>query len=179
MNFKRKNDNISLDQLVGKLQKEDSRYAKLCGALQFVYWIFIPFYTVMAIRHYIDSGDINDLIGGLFYVIGFAIIAVFLGNYHKEYKYVDYSLPTLKMLKDTAYRYQPLQLKSIWILIAILFIDAGLCIESKLDKSFIIEQVIILGIVLISTSIGLIVWYFKYKPIRDNALRLIAEIEGE
>jgi hypothetical protein len=179
MNFKLKNDNINLDQLVGKLHKEDNRYAKLCRVLQIVYWIFIPFFTLMAIRHYMDSGDINDLIGGLLYVVGFLIIAIFFGNYHKEYKYVDYSLPTLKMLKDAAYRYQAVQLKSLWILLAVLFIYAGLIFESKLDDSFIKEQAFLLGGVLLGLFIGLIVWYFKYKPLRDNALRLIAEIEGE
>jgi len=180
MNFNKNNKNkINLDQLVGKLQKEDNRYANICKGLQIVYWIFIPFYTVSAISHYMDSGDINDLLGGLFYVIGFIIIAVFFGNYHKEYKYVDYSLPTLKMLKDAAYRYQPVQLKSLWVLLGFLFIYAGVISDSKLDNSFMEGQVFLLGGVLVGLFIGLIVWYFKYKPLRDNALRLIAEIEGE
>ena len=179
MNFKIKNDNINLDQLVGKLHKEDNRYAKLCRILQVVYWIFIPFFTVMAIRHYMDSGDINDLIGGLFYVIGFMIIAIFFGNYHKEYKYVDYSLPTLKMLKDAAYRYQPVQLKSLWVLLGLMFIYTGVIMESKLDAAFMREQLIFLGGVLVGLFVGLIIWYLKYKPLRDSALRLIAEIEGE
>ena len=179
MNFKRNNDTINLDQLVGKLQKEDNRYANICKGLQIVYWIFIPFFTVSAIRHYMDSGDINELISGLFHVIGFVIIAVFFGNYHKEYKYVDYSLPTLKMLKDAAYRYQPVQLKSLWVLLGLLFIYTAEISKSKLDNSFMEEQVFLLGGVLLGLFIGLIVWYFKYKPLRDNALRLIAEIEGE
>ena len=179
MNFKRNKNNINLDQLVGKLHKEDNRYAKICRGIQILYWIFIPYFIVMSTIHYMDSGDIIDLIGGLFYVIGFLIIAIFFGNYHKEYKYVDYSLPTLKMLKAAAYRYQAVQLKSIWVLIGILFIYAGVIAESKLDAAFMREQLIFLGGVLVGLFFGLIIWYFKYKPLRDNALRLIAEIEGE
>jgi len=179
MNFKRKNDNINLDQLVNKLEKEDDRYAKICRIIQVVYWIFIPFYIYLAIRHYTESGEIKDLIGGLFYVLGFVIIAIFFGNYHKEYKYVDYSLPTLKMLKNAAYRYQPVQLKSLWILIAVLFMDAGLVLESKIGTSFMEVQVFYLVVISMGATIGAIIWYFKYKPLRDNALRLIDEIEGE
>ncbi|MDE5420585.1 hypothetical protein L3073_00010 [Ancylomarina sp. DW003] len=179
MNFKRKNNHINLDQLVSKLQKEDNQYAKLCKGIQIIYWIFIPFYTIMAIRHYLDSGEMSDLIGGLLYVGGFLIIAIFFGNYHKAYKYVDYSLPTLKMLKNAAYRYKPFQLKSIWVLIAILLIDTGLIIQSKIDDSFGDEQIFFFGAIFTGLAIGLIIWYFKYKPLRDNALRLIDEIEGE
>lgn len=78
MNFKRKNNHINLDQLVSKLQKEDNRYAKLCKGIQITYSFFIPFYTIMTIRHYLDSGEMSDLIGGLLYVGGFLIIAIFL-----------------------------------------------------------------------------------------------------
>ncbi len=179
MNFKIKNDHINLDQLVGKLHKEDNRYAKLCRIIQIIYWIFIPFFTFSAINHYIESGEINDLIGGMSYVVGFIIIAIFFGNYHKEYKYVDYSLPSLIMLKDAAYRYQAVQLKSLWILLGLMFIYVGVIMESKLDAAFLKLQLIFWGGALLGLFFGLIIWYLKYKPLRDNALRLIAEIEGE
>lgn len=83
------------------------------------------------------------------------------------------------MLKNAAYRYKPFQLKSIWVLIAILLIDTGLIIQSKIDDSFGDEQIFFFGAIFIGLAIGLIIWYFKYKPLRDNALRLIDEIEGE
>ncbi|RZT96867.1 hypothetical protein EV201_1518 [Ancylomarina subtilis] len=178
MNFRR-NKNVNLDQLVGKLQKEDAKYARLSRGLQIVYWIFIPLYTFLAINHYRESGEINDLIGGLCYVISFFIFAIFFGIYHKEYKYADYSLPTLKMLKNAAYRYQPVQVKSIWPFIAVLFMDAGLCLNKSIGFSFIKVQIYFLGAMFIAVMIGLTIWYFKYKPLRDNALSLIAEIEGE
>jgi len=179
MNFKIKNDNINLDQLVGKLQKEDKRYALICRGLQVVYLIFIPFFSFMAIRHYMDSGEVNQLIGGLFFVLSFLTIAIIFGDYYKDYKYVDYSLPTLIMLKKAAYRYQPFQIKGLWIFLAILLTYVGIYFQSNQDEFFVREQLSLLGGVLIGGFIGLIIWYFKYKPLRDNALRLVAEIEGE
>jgi hypothetical protein len=179
MNFKRKNDIINLDQLVGKLQKEDNRYAKLSKGLQIVYWVMIPLYSTLAIIDYTESNNIYDLMSGLCYVTSLAIFAIFFGKFHKEYKYVDYALPTLKMLKNAAYRYKPFQLKKICLLIAIIIMDAGLCLNTSLSFSVLDVQIYFLGAMLVAVLIGLTIWYFKYKPLRDNALRLVAEIEGE
>ena len=179
MNFKRKNDNINLDQLVGKLQKEDARYARLSKGLQVIYWVMIPLYSTLAILDYIESNNVYDLMSGLCYVVTLAIFAIFFGKFHKEYKYVDYALPTLKMLKKAASRYKPFQLKKIWLIPAIIIMDAGLCFNTSLNFSVLDIQIYFLGSMLVATLIGLLIWYFKYKPLRDNALRLIAEIEGE
>jgi len=179
MNFKRKNDNINLDQLVGKLQKADNRYAKLSKGLQILYWVMIPLYSTLAIIDYTESNNIYDLMSGLCYVASFFIFAIFFGKYQKEYKYADYSLPTLKMLKNAAYRYKPFQLKKIWILFAVLFMDIGLSMNTSLGFAVLNIQIYFLGSMLVAALIGLLIWYVKYKPLRDNALRLVAEIEGE
>jgi len=178
-NNNNKSEKINLDQLMGKLKKEDAHYARLSRGLQIVYWVLIPIYTLLVIWQYLDSGDIYDLIGGSCYVIAFLILAVFCGKYHEEYKYADYALPTLKMLKNAVYRYQPIQLKSIWVLVAVLFADAGISINLLPDFTVAEVQIYFLGLMLISLIIGLITWHLKYKHLRDNALSIIAEIEGE
>ena len=180
MNLNKNNsEKINLDQLMGKLKKEDANYGNLSRGIQIFYWVLIPIYSILSVLHYKESGEIYDLLGGLCYVISFLIFAIFFGKYHKEYKYADYSLPTLKMLKNAAYRYQPFQLKTIWVFVAILFMDVGLCLNTSLDFSVIDVQIHFLGAILVAVMIGLMIWYFKYKPIRDNALAIIAEIEGE
>ncbi|MRT93518.1 hypothetical protein [Ancylomarina sp. 16SWW S1-10-2] len=179
MNFKKTNGNNNLTQLVGELQKEDIRYAKLSKRFQIFYWALIPLYSILSIIDYTESNNIYDLMGSLCFVITLALFAIFFGKFHKEYKYVDYALPTLKMLKKAASRYQFFQLKKISLLIAILIMDAGLCLKTSLDFSVLDVQIYFLGIMLVAVLIGLIIWHFKRKPLRDNALRLIAEIEGE
>jgi hypothetical protein len=44
---------------------------------------------------------------------------------------------------------------------------------SVLEINLIFALAIIMGL-----SIGLILWYFKYKPLRDDALSLLSEIES-
>ena len=40
-------------------------------------------------------------------------------------------------------------------------------------------QIVIGSALMIGIVVGLILWFIKYKPIRDEALQLIREIEGE
>ncbi len=84
------------------------------------------------------------------------------------------------MLKKAVWRYQPLQKRSVWILLALAFIDVGLTFNwSKFDFSILKTQIIYIGILVVAIIIGLILWHIKYKPIRDKALQLVKEIEGE
>ncbi len=170
--------NAEFDQLVGKLKTEDASYATLSRGIQIVYWILIPFFIFMTIRHYNDSGDFKQIIGGACMVLSFLIFALFFGKYYKEYKYVDYSLPTLLMLKKAAYRYKPFQGRTIWIIVALALMDFGLFYNNQEEGLVLETQVMFIGAILFGLIVGLILWYFKYKPLRDDALRLIAEIEG-
>ncbi len=177
--IKQKTENIDFSRLVSKLKTEDVNYARISRAIQIMYLIFIPVFAVMTFREYNDTGDINELISGGSFILAFLIFALFFGRYYKEYKFVDYSLPTVVMLKKAAYRYQPFQLQQVWVLLAILLIDVGLTFD-WMDETPIAEiQATFAGTIVFGVVVGLIIWYFKYKPLRDEALKLIAEIEQQ
>ena len=169
----------NVNHLVDRLKKEDSNYAAISRGIQIMYWIFIPFFIFMTTRHYIESGDVNQIIGGASMIMAFVIFAMFFGKYYKEYKYVDYSLPTVKMLKKAAWRYKPFQGRTIWIVVALALMDFGLIYKRWDEEYFMESQFMYFSSLLFGVIIGLILWYFKYKPLRDEALRLISEIEAD
>lgn len=171
-------EKLNLDALVHRLKTEDAQYARIVKNLQVIYWIFIPVLSVVALFSFMESNDIIQLIGDLCFIISFLIFALFFRRFYKEYKYVNYSLPTIRMLKEAAYRYKPFQLKSAWLLIALLFIDVGLCLNRSLNFPVLKVQLYFICVVIVSAIIGLIIWRYKYKPLRDDALFLIKEIEG-
>ena len=171
-----KTEGVDLTQLLSDLKSEDSNYAAKCKRFQYVYWALLPIYVIFTIRHFFDSGDIKHVIGGLCFILCFVIFAVCFRKFSKDFSSVDYSLPTTKMLKAAAYRYQPFQLRHIWLLIAILLMDAGLVLSSSLGFSFMEVQVALLGAMLVATILGLLYWYVKYKPLRDRVLFLYKEI---
>ena len=168
---------VVLPELIGKLKDKDKSYSNLSKRMQIMYWILIPIYFILIIVHIIDGSGIKDIIGSFFFLLAMLNFAILFKYYHKEYNTVDYSLPTLIMLKKAVARYQPFQLKTIWALLGIVFIDIGLVLNSSLDFQVLWIQLIFLGTVLFSMGIGLIIWWINYKPLRDAALQLIKELE--
>lgn len=180
MNLNNQNKNkIDLGQLIRKLQKEDNNYSILCKVLKTFYWVLIPIYTLMTTATYIDTKEINDLFSGFFLVASFLMFALIMGNYQKEYQNADYSLPTLVMLKKAAVRYKPIRPKGLFALVAFFMMDAGFILSSNFKWNTITHQSIVFGVLILALIIGFIIWYYKYKPLRDHALAIIAEIEGE
>lgn len=167
-----------LEQLVGRLKREDSGYAKLSRGVQIMYWILIPLFLIMAYRHYTDSGDYRQLIGDGCKISALLIFALFFGKYYREYKNVDYAVPTLTMLETAAYRYKPFHGRMIWIVLAIGLLDAGLYVTGFGSSNIITSQLLFAGSILLAILAGLLLWYIKYRPLRDDALRLIDEIKG-
>ena len=172
-------ENQNLEEIIGKLKKADDRYATLCKGIQILYWVLIPIYIVLVIRQIVVGSPVVDIVGSLCYLSAMLIFAFFFMNYYKEYKYVDYSQPTLVMLKKAAYRYQPFQFKTLWVLLAVLLIDAGLGINASHSFELVSEQAYYLGVIVVAMLIGHLIWRVRYKPLRDATLGLIREITGE
>ena len=171
--------NQNLIEIINRLKNEDDRYAALSKRIQIVYWILIPIFIILIIHQIVIKNPVVDTIGSIFFLFAILIFALFFKHYYKEYKYVDYSQPTLVMLKKAASRYKPFTLKTLWILLAVILIDAGLSLNTSLGFEFISVQVYFLGAIVLATIIGLLFWRVRYKPLRDTALYLIREINGE
>ncbi|MCG6186818.1 hypothetical protein [Maribellus maritimus] len=169
-----------LNPLISKLKKEDTNYAVIVRAVQFMYWIFVPFIGIMTVREYMDSSNVIAIISGVCNMLAFTGLALSFRKYYYEYKFVDYSLPTIQMLKKAVHRYQPFQKKSIRVLVPLILIDVALTLDwMEDDTSLFFTQAFFWGAILFGVIIGLILWYVRYKPIRDEAQRLVREIEGE
>jgi len=167
----------SIDGLVGDLKKEDSNYASMCKRLQYMYWILVPLYVLIGFIHFFDSGEWSEGIGSLCFALAMLIFAFLFRKYSKEYKYVDYSLPTVHMLRAAANRHSLFRKETIWLLGALIFLDAGLIMNSPMDASIYEIQIIFVPVMLIAMLIGFFVWYFKYKHLRDRAKAFLADIE--
>ena len=173
------NENVSREALVGRLMKEDQRYSRLSKGIQIVYFILLPLYLILTIIHIIESSSWYEITGSICFTLSMLIFALFFRRYYKEYKYVDYSQPTLIMLKEAAFRYQPFQWRLFWILFALLLMDAGLSLATVQMEHVKLVQIMFLGSIGVSVIIGYALWWVKYRPLRVDALKLIKEIEEE
>ncbi|WP_075591072.1 hypothetical protein [Labilibacter marinus] len=172
------NETPNLAQLLERLRLEDYKYGQMSKRFSSAYWVIIPLYLASIIAHVID-GDISGIYSGVCFLSGMLIFALSFRKYYKEFSYVDYSLATLSMLKKAAKRYSPFQKLTWWVLLGALFIDAGLVLNSTIIfKDILQTQLLFLGALTVSIGIGLLIWKNRYKPLRDDVLKLIKEIEA-
>jgi hypothetical protein len=174
-----KSDSNNLNELIPQLQKSDKNYANIAKRLKVVYWVLLPVYSLLLIDLLIDKSPFTEILGILSFVCAMLIFALLFRKYQEEYNTVDYALPTLEMLKKAANRYKPFRRETIWALLAALFMDAGLVLNHWGEGDTMVIQLIFGGALLVALLAGLVWWYIRYKPLRDGALQLIREIEGE
>lgn len=167
---------INLEELVSKLKAEDTRYSRLTRGLLISYLILIPIYSITILVDVLQTGDLTGLAESICFVISFVIFALVMRNLYKEYKNVNYSLSIIKMLKEAAKRYQPFRFKTLWAILAVLFMVTGIFLNPSIS---VVSRFIVIGLFIVAIIVGLTIWFIKYKPLRDKALILINELEKE
>ncbi|HZH72435.1 MAG TPA: hypothetical protein VFD91_08090, partial [Mariniphaga sp.] len=68
--------------------------------------------------------------------------------------------------------------KMLWIVLAIFLMNTGMNYNSLGTDESLLAQVVFLGAILIGFMGGLLLSYIKYRPLRNDILRLIDEIEN-
>ncbi|MBN2637533.1 MAG: hypothetical protein JXR65_00435 [Bacteroidales bacterium] len=174
-----KKEILSTDELIGQLKSEDLKFSNISKRLQYVYVTFIVIYIISVLANVFFDGTQDRVLSSICFLIAFIILAFVFRNYAREYRFVDYSLPTLKMLKKAANRYRLFyKAKGIPVIVALLFLNAGLTLQMMSRMSVWVPQVVFWSTVLISIIVGLIRWQIKYKPLFDNIRQLISELEN-
>lgn len=177
--------NFNLDELTSKLQKEDQRNLKLSKRMKIMLIVLIPVYFFLFVANPMDDITMNERIAGLLYVVAFSVFAAYFQYYNKLYRNVDYSLPTLEMLKQAVKRYNLFQKKILIIIGPVVCIDISTVLIAGRDTSSLSVisnnpvgfQIFYWGLMLVSFSIGCLIWYKRQKPLRDTAQLMINELE--
>jgi hypothetical protein len=117
--------------------------------------------------------------------LAFLSFALIFRVYTKEYKSVDYGLPTTVMLKKAIERYRLFHPKKLFVLIPVALVDAGLIFfslnhDSSDDSiSILTSQILYWGGMLLGAGVGVWIWHRRQKPLRDAAIELLREIESD
>ncbi len=168
---------LNIENLVANLKNKDTNYSKLSRRIQITYLILTFIYAALIVLELIEKFSIYSLLGGLCYLGSFLILIVVFGRFYKEYGQVNYSETTLIMLKKAADRYKPFKKITFWVLFSLALMDVGMCLNKSLNFPIIKTQFYYWGMIIIAVGIGLIVWYYRYKPLLDATQKLIKEIE--
>lgn len=175
---------MDLNTLMNRMKAEDSRNLRISRSFQWIYWIMIPLYSGLLI--FSTDGELNHLnrLSGLFYVLSFIVFLIIFRKNTKEFKQIDYSLPTKVMMQKAANRYQILTGRLLLVILALLLMDVGVTLKFYQEltmESGIIRvlwvQAIYIPVMTTALLIGIQVWRVKQKPIRDQALAIVKELE--
>ncbi|NVO10077.1 MAG: hypothetical protein HXX16_08970 [Bacteroidales bacterium] len=179
-------NSINLESLINRVKDEDARNLRISRSFQWTYIAIIFLYVALILLESKEEFYSTRTISNVFFILSFIAFSLIFRNGYKEFKSIDYSLPVIEMLRKTAKRYSLSAKKYLTLSIPIILMDVGLTISvyerlqpiDPLSRVLVI-QVVYIPVMVISALIGLLVWRKKQKPLRDNALKLIEELEGE
>lgn len=185
MNTSINNPNLDLNELIEGLRREDDRNMQLTNRFKWMMWVFAPLYFIFFLMLLCEGESILKELGIFIFSASFLFFALIFRNLNKEYKSVDYGIPTTEMLRKAAQRYEIWQTKTAKALFPAILtaIGASLTSEEMIPNVDDIKLRIALafGAFLILLSIGFgigyLIWRKRQKPLRDHALRLLEELE--
>jgi hypothetical protein len=126
----------------------------------------------------IQSSALSEILINIFIALSLLLFAIIYTKGYKSYGHIDYSQPTLELLKKAELRFRPINTKILLRkALAFQLIEALLAIASNSTTDFLKGQIYMGSGVILSSLIGFIVWKVKYQRIHANIVTLIKEIE--
>jgi hypothetical protein len=175
---------IDLETLISGLKTEDTRNLKLMHKMQSVMWGIAAVYVFILALKFIMSTSWYDKLGGFLVLLAFVAFALYFRNYYKEYKSIDYGIPTIEMLKKATCRHG-IQWRGIYFLAPLILEGIGLNLMmyddfTKLDPLYriLLFQLCFFLLMIIGFLIGYLIWKKRQKPLRDHAQALLKEIQS-
>ena len=168
---------IDLGELTSRLKNKDQGYGNLAKRLQYVYWAFLPISIVLLLISITEGSNVYEIFGSICYFLAFLIFALLFRFYSKEYKHVDYSEPTLVMLKKAADRYKPFRSKSYWAILGLFLVVIKPIIDKPITQESTFDLLISLGLFVLAVLVGMIAWTIRDKALRDHILVMIKDLE--
>ncbi len=164
---------IDLPNFIKKLQKLDKRTFILYRVLVIIYLALAILFSVALGYMVFIEGNMPEVVDILKFT-SFIMFYILLRRRQKEYKNVDYLQTTYSMLKKILKRYSFLRIDDLWAVLAVGIL--GVAIGLNRHSGFWQFQLFYWGVILVCMLIGYIYWYFRLKPLRDNAKNLLKEL---
>ena len=175
------NDENNIQRLIGRLEAEDNRNTIMFKVLRIIFLLLVLLYFVQGVVHYVDDRNLFEALGYAAFVIAFSIAFLLMNKHVEIYSRVDYSLPTLKMLKQARLRYRIFPSRATGYIVALLSFVTIAQIFNAWDS--VEDQIILIPIFFGSLVLGLLIgcafWIIRDKPIYDKLNEMIRDLESD
>lgn len=153
--------------------------------MQSIMWGVAAVYVFIFALKFIMPSPWYDKLGGFLVMLAFVVFALLFRNYYKEYKSIDYGIPTIEMLNKATRRYGLFQCRGLYILAPLILEGVGLNLMMYDDFTnpdplfrILIFQMSYFFLLAIAFLIGYVIWKKRHKPLIDHALILLKEIQS-
>ncbi len=168
---------IDFSQFVNQLKKADKRASLLYNIVKIFYLLIMAFFLVMFVIIFKFSNNVlYESLNTILILSGLILVYIYLHYRGKDYKNADYSQTTYVMLQQTSERYKPFLTKDLLSIPGLVLMMLGTSLNS--GRGFLFALVLLIVAGLVGVIIGFVWWYFKWKPIKDNADRMLREMES-
>lgn len=177
MNSYNSND---LQRLIGKLQAEDERNTNLYKGFRCFFIILSVVYLVFGGISYVRGAGIYVALSFVADVCALLICSRVMEIHVGMYGRVNYSEPTLQMLKLAKLRYRFFPSRAVGYMFSTLcFLFLSFLLNAWENEER-VETILCIFFcsLLLGISIGAIWWCFRDKPIYDNIKALIDDLES-
>lgn len=181
------NHKIDVDNLISRMEKEDSRNKRMMKSIFYMYLICTVLYTLLFVINPDPDLTIYDRLGGLCYVTAFLIGTFFFRREYLTLKNIDYSLPLLQLLMQNEIRYRYFSVKWLYVLVIIVLIGFGISFSfsspGRLMQFSLVEKLVIIqggywSILTASGIIGYWLWKKRSYPIWKDSKTLLDDLNS-
>lgn len=181
------NHKIDVDNLISRMEKEDSRNKRMMKSIFYMYLICTVLYTLLFVINPDPDLTIYDRLGGLCYVTAFLTGTFFFRREYLTLKNIDYSLPLLQLLMQNEIRYRYFSVKWLYVLVIIVLIGFGISFSfsspGRLMQFSLVEKLVIIqggywSILTASGIIGYRLWKKRSYPIWKDSKTLLDDLNS-
>ncbi|MHC1775495.1 MAG: hypothetical protein AB9834_08790 [Lentimicrobium sp.] len=181
------NHNVDVDNLISRMEKEDSRNKRMMKSIFNLYLVCTVLYTLLFVINPDPDLTIYDRVGGLCYVSAFLAGTFFFRKEYQALKKTDYSLPLLQLLRQNEVRYRFFSLKWLYMLgivvligtgISLSFSNPGRLMQFSLMEKLMFVQGIYWSIITVSGFIGYRLWKKRSYPIWKDSKTLLDDLNS-
>lgn len=180
------NHTLDVDELIGRMQKEDSRNKRMMKSVFLIYLFCGIFYSGLFIVNPDPDLTIYDRIGGLCYVTAFITGAYFFRKEYQNLKNAGYTLPLLDLLTKQEERYRFYAWKRwFYILVILVLIACGISssfmnpnrlIQFTAIEKLVIVQGVYWSVMVAAGFLGYRLWKKRSYPVWKDIKDLLHEL---
>ncbi|MFW5663871.1 MAG: hypothetical protein ACOCYD_02420 [bacterium] len=173
-----------MESFVSRLKKQDDYNLRLGKVLKRFYIIMVVFFVLLMVVNPFSDFDPYHRINGVLFALAFSWFAFLFEKLQKDFRHVNYGLPTREMMQKVVKRYRITAGNYLMLFPPLVLVDIALSLSAyhhgdAANPWMNVWMVQLMFGLVISVAVfaGYQVWRIKQKPLIDYAREMLKELD--